>query len=278
LYFRPRTLDETIDTLSRYGGQILSGGTDFFPALGDRPASSPVVDISGVSELRGISSHDSEIRIGGLTTWTDILRAPLPRCFDALKASAREVGSIQIQNRGTVAGNLCNASPAADGVPPLLALDAEVELASQAGVRRLPLAQFLIGNRKTQRRADEVLSAVIVPRGLEDARSTFLKLGSRRYLVISIVMVAAIVDTDTEARIKQARVAVGSCSAVAQRLLELERYLVSMKAERGFTDRISSEHLSVLSPIDDVRATADYRRDAAFTLVKRTLEACVEAR
>jgi CO/xanthine dehydrogenase FAD-binding subunit len=91
-------------------------------------------------------------------------------------------------------------------------------------------------------------------------------------------MVAAIVDTDTEARIKQARVAVGSCSAVAQRLLELERYLVSMKAERGFTDRISSEHLSVLSPIDDVRATADYRRDAAFTLVKRTLEACVEAR
>jgi CO/xanthine dehydrogenase FAD-binding subunit len=278
LYFRPRTLDETIDTLSRHGGQILSGGTDFFPALGDRPVSGPVVDISGVSELRGIASHDSEIRIGGLTTWTDILRAPLPRCFDALKAAAREVGSIQIQNRGTVAGNLCNASPAADGVPPLLALDAQIELASLRGARRLPLSQFLVGNRKTQRRADEILSAVIVPRGLEDARSAFLKLGSRRYLVISIVMVAAIVDTEAEGRIKQARIAVGSCSAVAQRLLELERSLAGVKAEPGFTHRISREHIAALSPIDDVRASADYRRDAALTLVKRALEACVEAR
>jgi len=278
LYFRPRTLSETTDTLSRHGGQILSGGTDFFPALGDRPISSPVVDISGVSELRGISFHDNEIRIGGLTTWTDVLHAPLPRCFDALKAAAREVGSIQIQNRGTVAGNLCNASPAADGVPPLLALDAEVELASQSGVRRIPLAHFLVGNRKTLRRADEVLSVVAVPRSLDNARSAFLKLGSRRYLVISIVMVAAILDTDAEGQIKQARVAVGSCSAAAQRLLELERYLLNMKAARGFTDPLSPGHLSVLSPIDDVRATADYRRDAALTLVKRALEACVEER
>jgi CO/xanthine dehydrogenase FAD-binding subunit len=278
LYFRPRTLNETIDTLSRHGGQILSGGTDFFPALGDRPIASAIVDISGVAELRGISFSDREIRIGGLTTWTEVLRTPLPPCFDALKAAAREVGSIQIQNRGTVAGNLCNASPAADGVPPLLALDAEVELASQAGARRLPLAEFLVGNRKTQRRADEVLSAVIVPGELDRARSTFLKLGSRRYLVISIVMVAAIVDADADGRIKQARVAVGSCSAVAQRLTQLEQHLTGVRAEPGFTNRISREHLATLSPIDDVRATADYRRDAAFTLVKRALEACVEAR
>jgi CO/xanthine dehydrogenase FAD-binding subunit len=278
LYFRPTTLDEAVDTPARHSGQILSGGTDFFPALGDRPVTSAIVDISGVTELRGISFSDREIRIGGLTTWTEVLRAPLPRCFDALKSAAREVGSIQIQNRGTVAGNLCNASPAADGVPPLLALDTVVELASRSGVRRLPLARFLVGNRKTLRRPDEVLSAVIVPRSLDDACSAFLKLGSRRYLVISIVMVAAIVDTDEEGRIKQARVAVGSCSAVAQRLLELERYLVGVKAEGGFNDHISSEHLLVLTPIDDVRATADYRRDAALTLVKRALETCVEAR
>ncbi len=278
MYFRPRTLHEAVDTLTRHGGQILSGGTDFFPALGECPISNPVIDISGVAELRGVSMGTDEIRIGGLTTWTDVLRARLPRCFDGLKAAAREVGSVQIQNRGTVAGNLCNASPAADGVPPLLALDAEVELASQAGVRRLPLAQFLVGNRKTVRRADEVLSAVIVPRGLEDARSAFLKLGSRRYLVISIVMVAAVVQVDAEGRIAQARVAVGSCSAVAQRLLQLEQGLVGQGAVRGFSDRVAPEHLAGLAPIDDVRATADYRRDAALTLVKRALEACVEAR
>jgi CO/xanthine dehydrogenase FAD-binding subunit len=278
LYFRPRTLHEAVDTLTRHGGQILSGGTDFFPALGERPISSPVVDISGVSELRGISAGKSAIRIGGLTTWSDVLRTPLPRCFDALKAAAREVGSVQIQNRGTVAGNLCNASPAADGVPPLLALDAEVELASKDGVRTLPLAQFLVGNRKTVRRADEVLAAVLIPRGLDNACSAFLKLGSRRYLVISIVMVAAVVDVDADGRVAQARVAVGSCSAVAQRLLELEQSLLGANVKGGLGERISREHLASLTPIDDVRATAEYRQDAAWTLVKRALDACVEAR
>src|SRR6202035_3905975 len=127
------------------------------------------------------------IRIGGLTTWTEIVRTPMPRCFDALKSAAREIGGIQIQNRGTVAGNLCNASPAADSVPPLLALDAEVELVSAAGPRRMPLAEFIVGNRKTARQPNEILSQILVPRTVENAASTFLKLGARRYLVISIV-------------------------------------------------------------------------------------------
>jgi CO/xanthine dehydrogenase FAD-binding subunit len=275
LYFRPRTLQEAVHTLANHGGQILSGGTDFFPALGERPLSTPVVDISAIGELRGISIGSDHIRIGGLTTWSELLRTPLPRCFDALKAAAREVGSIQIQNRGTVAGNLCNASPAADGVPPLLALDAGVELVSTTGVRRVPLGDFIVGNRKTLRRPDEMLANVIIPRGLDDAPSAFLKLGSRRYLVISIVMVAAVVKTDGAGRVAQARIAVGSCSASAQRLSELERGLAGAKAVAGFSDFVSPEHLARLSPIDDVRATAVYRCDAALTLVKRALEACV---
>ena len=278
MYFRPRTLDEAVHHLAAHGGQILSGGTDFYPALGERPISSPVVDVSGVTELRGISMEPDHVRIGGLTTWTDFLRTPLPHCFDALKAAAREVGSVQIQNRGTVAGNLCNASPAADGVPPLLALNAEVELVSREGMRRLPLANFIVGNRKTLRRPDEVLTNVLVPRDLEHAQSAFLKLGSRRYLVISIVMVAAVVKTDDAGRIEEARVAVGSCSVVAQRLTELERALRGTRAIPGFSKLASAAHLRVLSPIDDVRATAVYRRDAALTLVQRALEACVEDR
>lgn len=277
MYFRPSTLHEAVDTLSRHGGQILSGGTDFFPALGERQVSGPVVDISGVSELHGITTERGQIRIGGLTTWSQVLRTPLPTCFDALKSAACEVGSIQIQNRGTVAGNLCNASPAADGIPPLLTLNAIVELASQTGTRLLPLVEFVLGNRKTARRPDEVLAAVIIPREVDDARSAFVKLGSRRYLVISIVMVAAVVQVDATGRVAQARIAVGSCSAVAQRLTELERILVGAPATGGFSDRVSPEHLARLAPIDDVRATADYRRDVAVTLVKRALEQCVEA-
>lgn len=254
--------------------QVLAGGTDFYPALGDRPAQGAVLDVSRLGELRAVSVEQDRIRIGGLTTWSDILRAPLPRCFEALKSAAREVGSVQIQNRGTVAGNLCNASPAADGVPPLLALDAEVELTSRAGTRRVALAEFIIGNRKTARRGNELLTAVLVPRALESAASAFLKLGARRYLVISIAMVAAVVLPDAVGRVAEARIAVGSCSAVAQRLVALERELVGAEISNGFDGRMRREHLQPLSPIDDVRATAEYRMDAARTLVERALNLC----
>src|SRR5438445_7447390 len=98
-------------------------------------------------EIKGMAREKDYFRIGGGTTWTKVLQTPWPQCFDALKAAAREVGSVQIQNRGTVAGNLCNASPAADGVPPLLALNAEVELVSREGRRKLPLSNFIIGNQ-----------------------------------------------------------------------------------------------------------------------------------
>ncbi len=277
LYSRPRTLDEAVHVLARQGGQILSGGTDFFPALGDRPAPDRVIDISGLTEIKGITVEANCIRLGGLTTWSEVVATPLPRCFDALKSAAREIGGIQIQNRGTIAGNLCNASPAADGVPPLLALDAEVELASAAGRRRVPLADFIVGNRKTLRRPDEILAAVIVPRSLDDARSAFLKLGARRYLVISIAMVAAVVKADNAGRVAEARVAVGSCSVTAQRLTALERALAGAPGRAGLGAVASAKHLAQLSPIDDVRATAVYRTQAALTLVGRALDACVES-
>jgi len=275
LYFRPGTLDEAVHVLAVHGGQILSGGTDFFPALGDRPVPDSVVDVSAISEIKGITVESNQIRIGGLTTWSQVIAAPLPRCFEALKSAAREIGSVQIQNRATVAGNLCNASPAADSVPPLLTLDAEIELVSAAESRRVPLSDFIVGNRKTLRRPDEILSNVIVPRGLEDAASVFLKLGARRYLVISIAMVAAILKTDAAGSVAEARLAVGSCSATAQRLTALEAALVGAPARNGLGALVSREHLTPLSPIDDVRATANYRGDAALTLIRRALDACV---
>ena len=275
MYLRPRTLDEAVHILSESGGQILSGGTDFFPALGDRAVSGTVVDVSGLHELRGIKIESQYVRIGGLTTWTQLIRTPLPSCFDGLKAAAREIGSVQIQNRGTIAGNLCNASPAADSVPPLLTLDAEIELASHAGTRRVPLSSFITGNRKTLRTANEVLTNVFVPRAIEKARSSFLKLGARRYLVISIAMVATAILRDGNNGVADARVSVGSCSAVAQRLSALERFLSRKPAELGLGSLVSEAHLADLSPIDDVRGTGVYRRDAALTLVQRAIDACV---
>ena len=277
MYLRPRTLDEAVTALAASGGQVLAGGTDFYPALGERLPQANVIDITALREIRGISVGDDSIRIGGLTTWSEIIRAPLPRCCNALKLAAREVGSVQIQHRGTIAGNLCNASPAADGVPPLLALDAEVELVSAAGTRTRPLAEFIAGNRKTLRRANEILTGILIPRRMENAASSFLKLGSRRYLVISISMVAVVILTDDADRIAEARIAVGSCSARAMRLSHLEGDLIGAPAAQGISRLVHTSHLSNLAPIDDVRATAEYRRDASLTLVRRALESCVEA-
>ena len=275
-YVRPASLDEALKALARPGMRILSGGTDFYPSLGDRPANGAIVDISAVGELSGITIGPSKVRIGARTTWTEIVRCDLPRAFDALKAAAREVGSIQIQNTGTIAGNLCNASPAADGVPPLLALDAAVEIsAASTGPRRLPLSRFIVDYRKTALQAGEMVSAIIVPRTIEGP-SAFLKLGARRYLVISIAMVAAILEKGRDGRIAKARIAVGSCSAVAQRMRNAEAALIGAPAESGVSRRITERELTGLTPIDDVRATAAYREDAVLTLIRRAVESCVE--
>ena len=162
-FARPTTLDQTLDLLSSQPWCVLAGGTDVYPAHVDQSLTQPILDISGLSGLRGIAFEDGAWRVGALATWTDVLRADFPRAFDGLKLAAREIGSIQIQNAGTIGGNLCNASPAADGVPPLLTLDASVELSSSAGRRLLPIGDFITGYRSTVRRDDELVTAVLIP-------------------------------------------------------------------------------------------------------------------
>jgi CO/xanthine dehydrogenase FAD-binding subunit len=275
MYARPLELNETLALIAEPGAQLLAGGTDVFPAAGERPLPGRIVDISRLRALKGVTHAGDEIRIGAGMTWTDLLRADLPPAFDALCAAAREIGAIQIQNRGTIGGNLCNASPAADGVPPLLILDAEVELVSMRGARRVALSQFIAGNRRTLRQEDEILTAVVAPAPAAGMRSTFLKLGARRYLVISIVMVAVLLDVGADGLVRAARIALGACSAVAQRLPLAEASLIGAKADAALGARLRAEHLAALTPIDDVRASAGYRRDAALVLARRALDACL---
>jgi len=259
-------------TMKAAGATVLAGGTDVYPAHVGRAFTGPVVDISGIDELRRVEFTDDAYRLGALTRWSDVAAADLPARFDGLRAAARDIGGIQVQHAGTIGGNLCTASPAADGVPNLLALDASVELASPSGRRVLPLGDFLTGYRETALAPDELLTAVLVPRGDEDARAVFLKLGLRRYLVISVVMVAAIVVVEG-GEVREARVAVGACSPVALRLPALEGELGGRPAG-DLAGVATPEHLSGLTPIDDIRATAEYRRHAALTLVRRALERC----
>jgi CO/xanthine dehydrogenase FAD-binding subunit len=269
-YLRPHRLEEALGALQR-PFTVLAGGTDFYPARVGRSIDEDVLDISAIAELRGIVRGPAGWRLGATTTWGELIAADLPPLFDGLKQAARDVGGRQIQNAGTIAGNLCNASPAADGVPPLLALDAEVEIASRAGVRRVPLATFITGNRRTVLMPGELLVAIHVPQHAHAARSAFLKFGARRYLVISIVMAAATLEI-ADGRIAGARVAVGACSAVAQRLPALEAALAGAVLDASLGDRVEATHLAPLAPIDDVRGSAGYRRDAALTVLRRLLQ------
>ena len=270
MYARPTTIEEATRAMRAEGTLAVSGGTDVYPAHVGKPLARPLVDLSGVAGLRGINETADGFRLGAATTWTDIIRAALPPGFDGLTAAAREVGSIQIQNRGTIAGNLCNASPAADGVPPLLSLDASVELAFPGGRRVLPLASFITGYRRTALAPGEIVTAVLVPRPAPAARAAFVKHGARRYLVISILMAAAVVEMDAKGCIARAAVVVGAASPVAQRLPELEADLLGFSGAPSAI--VAPRHLAGLSPIDDVRASAAYRREAACAAVGEALD------
>jgi len=274
LYLQPKSVDEAVKALSENSLFVLAGGTDYYPARVGKPLDEDILDITGIADLRGVTENNDHFHIGALTRWTDIIETELPDYFDGLKLAAREIGGVQIQNAGTIAGNICNASPAADGIPPLLSLNADIVLASTRGEHSMPLAKFIMGNRKTRCASDEIVTGFRIPKPAHPAKSTFLKLGARKYLVISIVMVAAVIENDN-GNIGAVRIAVGSCSAAAKRLHMLERALAGQAITAGIGDLVTEGHLNQLSPINDVRGSADYRRDVALTLVRRALEELV---
>jgi CO/xanthine dehydrogenase FAD-binding subunit len=171
-YLRPTDLDVALAALAVAPRTVLAGGTDIYPARVGRAVDDDVLDISALTGLRSITVVDGLCRIGALATWTDLLRHDLPARFDGLRAAARVIGGVQIQHRGTIVGNICNASPAADGLPNLMALDARVELRSASGGRReVPVGTFVVGNRRTVRRADELVTAILVPMPPSDGRA-----------------------------------------------------------------------------------------------------------
>ncbi|MCZ8261211.1 MAG: FAD binding domain-containing protein [Beijerinckiaceae bacterium] len=273
-YDRPTDLAEALAIRAERRVVLMAGGTDIYPAFAQRKAwgdasRADILDLSALPGLDAITEDEASWRIGSMVTWAALADAPLPALFDGLKEASRHVGGQQVQNRGTLAGNLCTASPAGDGIPNLMALDAEVELSSQAGRRLLPVADFLTGYRQVALRPDEIVTALVVPKG-PPARAAFVKLGARHSLVISIAMVAAIVELDAQDRIAAARIAIGACSPVALRLPGLEAALAGERLATA-PRRVEAAHLAHLVPISDVRASAEYRREVALHLVRDAL-------
>jgi CO/xanthine dehydrogenase FAD-binding subunit len=288
-YFRPTVLRDALDALTASPRTILAGGTDLYPraanaeAWGEpgftHPRAAPILDLSAVDELSQIGEYENRYEFGACVTWSQILKADLPPWMRCLQLAAKEVGGPQIQNRATIAGNLCNASPAADGVPALIALSAQVRLLrvgpdGQISERELDISEFIKGSGRTALAGDELVSAILIPKAPAQSRSTFLKLGARRYLVISIVMVAVYLETKHDT-IVRARITVGSCSEVAARLYELEARVEGARL-CDTAMLLGPSDLDPLTPIGDIRASAPYRRASALELLRRSFVALSE--
>lgn len=270
-YHRPNTLDDALRVLEGNRLSIIAGGTDYYPARVGRPLDEDVLDVTAIEGLGAIQVLDGGVRLGALTTWTDIVRADLPPWMDLLIQCAHKIGAVQTQNSATVVGNICNASPAADGMVCLLAMDAVVELASMGGTRSLPVAEFVTGVRRTACRPGEMVTGLMLPAPVGATRSAFVKLGARKYMIVAVIAAAAVIEAAADGAVASARIAVGACSPVALRLAGLEAELTGMAISPALGETVGAEHLAGLSPISDIRASAEYRLEAVRTVLRRML-------
>lgn len=259
---RPRKLEEALTLLSENPGLTpVAGGTDLYVLLNfGTLQGTRFLDVWELDELRDIHDTSGLIRIGALASYTSLIRSRAVRArLPMLVAAAREIGGIQIQNRGTLGGNIANGSPAGDALPVLMAADANVVLRSLAGERKVPLTGFYTGYRKSVMRQDELITAVEIEHS--EGRQWFRKVGTRAAQAISKVVIAAV-------RAERPRVAIGSVAPVPLRLTRTEEALAAGATIAEARSILESE----ISPVDDIRSTAAYRRKVAGNLLERFWE------
>jgi CO/xanthine dehydrogenase FAD-binding subunit len=255
----PRSLTDAVKMLRNEGPLVpMAGCTDLYVALNfGTLAPTRFLNLWSLDALRGIDARGSTLRIGALTTFTEIIRSGMiRRRLPMLAAAAREIGGVQIQNRGTIGGNVANASPAGDTLPVLLAADALVVLRSAGGTRRVPMTAFYTGYRQTVAGPDELIVSFEIP--VVKGRQWFRKVGTRAAQAIAKIVVAGVWD-------RQPRLAMGSVAPTPLRLSQTEQAL-----GRGSSVAEAEEILQrEIAPIDDLRSTAEYRRQVAANLVRQ---------
>jgi CO/xanthine dehydrogenase FAD-binding subunit len=269
----PRTLAHAYDLLGEGGWTPLAGGTDLMVRItgeiGEPP--SRLLDVWHLDELRGVTAQGGSLVIGALSTYTDLRRSDaVATHLPVLAEAAATIGAAQIQNRGTVGGNVVNASPAGDTLPVLLATDARIVLGSARGERSVAAADFWTGYRTTARADDELVLRIEVP--LPTGRQVrFRKVGTRRAQAISKVVMALAWVPGAAGAWRDVRVAYGSIAAIPLRLAEVEATLEGAVVDAAVVDRAVSTLVGSIRPIDDVRSTADYRREVSGRILARVL-------
>ena len=277
-YRAPATLVEAAEALADGRGTVVAGGTDLIlqAETGQTPYRGRLVNIRRVEGLRGISEDGGSIRIGPLTTVTDVLNDPIvAEKTPVLAEAADKFASNQIRNAATMGGNICNASPAGDMILPLLALDAEVELSAWRGgtveTRTLPLDGFFTGPGESVIAPEELLSGIVLPTPALGRAARFLKSGPRPALEISTVAAAMAVTRDGGV-LRDVRLALGAVAPVPLRARKTEAVLEGATLSDELVQRASETAANEVSPIDDVRATAWYRKHLVTIYVRRLLQ------
>lgn len=280
-YHCPTELEQALKLLSELKEEctVIAGGTDLVPALRTGRISLPegfhIIDISAIQELDYIITDDGMVRIGAITRVSDIGESPVVKeDVPILADAASQLGSLQVRNLGTIGGNLCNASPAADTAPPLLALDAKVNVMGISGQRLVPLAEFFTGPGETILALGEVLAEVQIPI-TEAAGSCFIKLGRRNAFTLSIVSVATLVKVK-DGIFVDVRIALGAVAPTPIRASQAEEYLIGKETSEQVIDKGAKVVASEVKPISDVRASAEYRRDMSYILTKRAINLSVQ--
>jgi len=268
-YLRPRDLDEALAARAAHPDwMVLAGGTDLMVNANHREEPVGILDLWRLPAIGFVRITDEAIAIGAGTTWHEVERHPAIRArMLPLAAAAREIGALQIQARATLGGNVGTSSPVGDSLPVLLALDAELEVASVRGRRRVPYHAWCTGYRTTQLLPDELIVAAHLPVPGATTRTTWRKVGTRRAQSISKVMGAAAITLDGDV-VTSARVALG---AIAERPIRIAAVEAAVRGQRlgRAAEAARAAVRATIRPIDDVRSTADYRREVAENLVAR---------
>ena len=276
----PRSIEECVELLAKHGAdaRVVAGGTDLLPQLKNGLLKPPrVVDLSGIPALRALESANGRgLRIGAAVTARALeLHAGVRATCLSLAESGALVGSVQVRNLATVGGNLCNAAPSADMAPPLLALDAEAVIAGPGGRRRVPLASFFTGVRRTVLAANELLVELVVPAPGPNSGGQYLRHTPRRELDIAVVGVASQV-TLAGGVCGQARIALAAVAPTPVRATAAEQALTGQALTPALIERAAELAVAAATPISDQRGSADYRRHLVRVLTRRTLTTALE--
>jgi len=280
-YFKPESFQEAfelVETIGRQTFRFLAGGTDLLPALRAKSLSIDcLLDLTGIKTLSQIKVEDNVIRIGALVTFRNLAKNEyVCQTVPALVSAANQLGAVQTRSLATLGGNLCSAVPSVDAAPPLLALDAKVVLKSKRGERIVPLDQFFVDPRRTVLGQDEILTEITVPVPATNFAACFMKIGRRKALSLSIVNGATGLSLNDNGEIEVARIALGAVAPTPMRIYEAEEMLIGNRPSPELMAKVAAVAEGKISPISDLRASAEYRKMLSNVLVQRTLDNALE--